>query len=158
MKKVTFDATARPDSRVVTAAIAAGCYVTYASVSLREAKGTDFEVELKKYDCVPELAVWNESDWDESRWAGEPSSDRLENILGIISNGAFPKDRATLTQGQLHQLRDAMILEAHSAASHDIFVTGDVKGFIKNGRREKLETLLGTRIMTAGELLSELAS
>lgn len=90
-KKVTFDTNAKPTDRVVEAAIAAGCYVTYASVSLREAGDTDFEVELKKYDRVPELAVWDESDWNEARWADEPSSERLENILNVISNGSFPK-------------------------------------------------------------------
>lgn len=156
-KKVTFDTNAKPTDPVVEATIAAGCYVTYASVSLREAGDTDFEVELKKYDRVPELAVWDESDWDEARWADEPSSERLENILNVISNGSFPKTRTHLTEGQLRQLRDAMILEAHCAAEHDIFVTSDAKGFVNDSHREKLQTLLGTRIMTPPEFLAELA-
>lgn len=157
-EKVTFDTNASPEDRVVIAAIDAGCYVTYVSVSHREARDTDFEVELKNYDRVPELAVWDESDWDEARWADEPSSARLENILDIISNSAFPKLRANLTEGQIRQLRDAMILEAHCAAEHDIFVTGDAKGFIKDGRREKLVALLHTRILTPQEFLAELAA
>jgi hypothetical protein len=39
------------------AAVAEGWGVAFASVSLREAKGTDFEEDLKKRDRVAELAV-----------------------------------------------------------------------------------------------------
>ena len=41
-----------------------------------------------------------------------------------------------------------MILEAHHRAGNQIFVTSDKKGFVNHGRRERLETLLGTQILT----------
>ena len=158
MKSVTFDSTAKPDDPLLLKAVTAGWHVAFASVSLREAQGTDFEVELKAHERVPELGVWDESSWDEARWADERSSERLEKILIIISNGSFPKNRAQLAHGHHHQLRDGMILEAHTAAGHDVFVTDDARAFIKNGRREKLEALLKTRILSASEFEAELGA
>jgi hypothetical protein len=150
---VTFDSTAKPDDRLIVKAIDAGWDVAFASVSVREADGTNFDVSL-----VPELGVWNESSWDDARWADEPSSERLERILAIVSNGSFPKNPSRLTDGQAHQLRDAMILEAHVAAQRQVFVTDDRKAFIKQGRREQLEALLQTRILTPPEFEAELAT
>jgi predicted nucleic acid-binding protein len=49
-----------------------------------------------------------------------------------------------------------MILEAHTAARRKLFVTGDAKAFILNGRREQLQGLLSTRIVTAAEFEAEL--
>ncbi|MDX1440021.1 MAG: hypothetical protein R3284_08975, partial [Rubricoccaceae bacterium] len=92
------------------------------------------------------------------RWADESSSDRLESILSIVSNDSFPEKRCSLTQGQLHQLRDAMILEAHVAAGREFFVTGDLKAFISGSRRRALEELLHTRILSPDEFRSELSS
>jgi hypothetical protein len=134
-------------------AIDAGWDVAFASVSVREADGTNFDVSL-----LPELGVWNESSWDDARWADEPSSERLERILAIVSNGSFPKNPGRLTDGQAQQLRDAMILEAHVAAQRQVFVTDDRKAFIKRGRREQLEALLQTRILTPPEFEAELAT
>lgn len=156
MKTVTFDSTAKPDDTVVLKAIATGWHVAYASVSLREAKGADFEVTLRNHEQVPEIAVWDESAWGEARWPDESSSERLEKILKLISNSGFPKSRTNLSQGLLHQLRDAMILEAHVAAGRSVFVTSDTKAFIRNGRRDQLQALLGTRILSTEEFLSEL--
>jgi hypothetical protein len=151
MQTVTFDSTTKPDEPIVLKAVDAGWHIAFVSVSLREAQGTDFEVSLRNHERVSELGVWNESSWNEARWADEPSSERLNRILAIVSNGSFPKTRSQLTEGQLHQLRDAMILEAHSAARRNVFVTADSKAFIKNGRREKLEALLRTRILNPAE-------
>lgn len=156
MKTVTFDSTTRPEDPEVLAAQAEGWDVAFVSVSLREAKGADFEEALRNQVRVPEIALWDESRWDEARWADELGRIRLEQILEVISNGGFPRDRSNLTKGQLHQLRDALILEAHSAAGRAVFVTGDLKGFIKNDRREQLEDLLKTRILTAAEFRAEL--
>jgi predicted nucleic acid-binding protein len=124
-------------------------------VSFREARGTNFESDLKMRPLTVEVGVWGESAWG-ARWADKLSSECLKRILNIISNGSFPKDRSGLTENQLHQLRDAMILEAHSAARTDVFVSADMKAFINHGRREKLERLLGTRILTPDEFLAEL--
>jgi len=156
MKTVTFDSTTKPNNPVVLAAVAGGWGVAFASVSLREAKGTDFEVDLKKHNCVAELAVWGESSWDKARWGDEVSSDQLEKILAIISSGSFPKNRSNLSKGQLHQLRDAMILEAHRADRRTLFVTGDATAFINNNRREQLQVLLTTRILSTSEFEAEL--
>jgi hypothetical protein len=154
---VTFDSTVNADETIVLKAKGAGWHVAFTSVSVREAHGSKFEVSLKARERVPELGVFDESSWDEARWADESSSERLERILAIVSNGSFPKRRAQLTKGQSHQLRDAMILEAHSAARRDVFVTADAKAFISNGRREKLEALLRTRILSPVEFELELA-
>ena len=158
MRTVTFDSTAKPGDSVVLKAVGAGWHVAFASVSMREARGADFEVALRAHDRVPEAGVWDESSWNEARFADEPSSERLEKILAIISNGSFPRKRSELNEGQLHQLRDAMILEAHSAAARTVFVTADMKGFIKHGRREELQALLATRILSPAEFESELGT
>lgn len=113
---------------------------------------------FRAYACVPELGVWDESSWDEARWADERSSECLEKILTIVSNGSFPKNRDHLSKGYVHQLRDAMILEAHSADKRMFFVTNDITAFIKHGRREKLEALLATRILTPAEFKAELGA
>lgn len=86
---------------------------------------------------------------------------RFEAILRIIGSASFPKPglRDGITPGQKRQLRDAMILEAHTREGRDILVSDDRKGFIgKDGEsRRKLEALCQTRIMTVDEFC-ELAS
>lgn len=149
---VTFDSTTKADEELVLRASVAGWHVAFTSVSVREARAVTFDVCL-----VPEVGEWDESSWDEARWADESSSERLESVLAIISNGSFPKDRSRLTEGQLHQLRDAMILEAHVAAKREFFVTDDRKAFLKERRRGRLEILLQTRILTSSEFAAELA-
>jgi hypothetical protein len=83
------------------------------------------------------------------------SSEILEQILHIIGNGSFPKPdcRHDLTNGQRRQFRDALILAAHGRKRRDIFVSDDRKAFVRHGRRERLEHLLRTRIMTSSEFL-----
>jgi hypothetical protein len=151
MRTLTFDTTTKPDEPLVLKAIEAGWDVAFASVSPREAAGKNFEVSL-----VPELGVWDESGWGDARWADGSSSECLERILAIVSNGSFPKNRNRLTDGQLHQLRDAMILEAHVAAQRQVFVTDDRKAFLKGGRREQIEALFQTRLRTSHEFAAEL--
>lgn len=129
MRTVTFDST-ETGPPIVLETVHAGWHVAFASVSLREAHGTDFEVSLRAHECVPELGIWGESYWGEARWTDEPSSERLDKILTIVSSGSFPKG-PPLSKGHVHQLRDAMILEAHSAAKRMVFVTNDITAFIK---------------------------
>ena len=157
MRTVTFDST-ETGRAIVLETVHAGWHVAFSSVSLREAHGTDFEVALRAYERVPELAVWDEGSWDEAHWGDEPSSERIDKILTIVSNGSFPKNRDHLSKGHVHQLRDAIILEAHSAAKRMVFVTNDTTAFIKYGRREKLEALLATRILTRAEFEAELGT
>jgi hypothetical protein len=79
--------------------------------------------------------------------------DVFETALAIISDGSFPKrgQRSEMTKGEQHQLRDAMTFEAHVRHRRHVFVTADAKGFVKDGRREKLEHLGRTRILTPDE-------
>ena len=156
MKTVTFDSTEKPTDSIVVTARECGWDVAFVTVTYREVENTDFYVDLKKFGKVSEIAVWDESKWDEARWANEISSNMLSHILSIISNGSFPKTRSQLTDGQLHQLRDAMILEAHANAQREVFVTGDIKAYIKNSRRENLQDLLNTRIVSSSEFELEL--
>ena len=139
------------------------------SVSARE---RDETAELR---TITETAVWGESRWGEAVWGGDPvgepfvigesplgvgvvvddaHADILESALSVISNGSFPPpgNRDDLSDGQRRQLRDAMIFEAHARAGRHVFVTNDRKGFINDGRRETLQALGRTRIVTPLEV------
>lgn len=153
---MTFDSNFEPWHSLVLAAKDAGWDIAFASVSSREAKGTSLEISLGDHEAVSELGVWEESFWDQARWADDTSSKRLANILKIIFNASFPNRMSDLTEGQSRQLRDAMILEAHCAAQRDIFVTLDGKAFINHERREKLEALFKTRVLNRAEFETEL--
>jgi hypothetical protein len=140
------------------------------TVSVRE-RGEPAQVVL---DAIPETMVWDESSWGEGVWGGpipelaiadesladeavsgpEGHIDVFEKALGIISNGSFPppRGREHLSDGQRRQLRDAMIYEAHVRHRRHVLVTEDVAGFIRDGRRQKLESLGQTRILTPDEL------
>ena len=126
--------------------------------------------------AIAEPLVWGESRWGEGAWgdsrtvrellildetpldvgvlAGLQDLTRFEAILKVISNGSFPPPgaRETLTEKQRRQLRDAMTLEAHARDRGDVFVTGDLRGFVRHGRREALEHLCSTRIVTSAEV------
>ncbi|MCP4958746.1 MAG: hypothetical protein GY925_05680 [Actinomycetia bacterium] len=109
-------------------------------------------------DPVPELFVWDESPWDCAVWGDEKDAELLEHALRIISNGSFPPHgrRDGLSEGHWHQLRDAMVFEAHVRSGNEFFATKDKKGFISNGKREALEQLGRTRIVEPGDLETEL--
>jgi len=133
-----------------------GWDVVIASVTERELGHGDTRLQVSGLGKVLEVAVWDESEWGNSVFGG--ADNYLEAIIQIISNGSFPKsgNRGQLTDGQRRQLRDAMILEAHAREGRQIFVTNDRRGFIDDGRRAKLQSLLKTRILTREELLKEL--
>lgn len=107
---------------------------------------------------LPELLVVDESRVGEAVLAGEEDAALFEAILEVISDRGFPPPggRDDLSAGQLHQLRDAMILEAHSRSERHVFVTTDLKGFVKHGRREKLQELCSTVIVTVDEFIDQL--
>jgi hypothetical protein len=156
MKTVTFDSTTQPGDDIVLMAINAGWDVAFTSVTFRENLDPEVKLALNNHHGLPELGVWGESSWGDARWADEAIGNRLEQLLGIISNGSFPKDRNNLTENELHQLRDAIVLEAHAAHGRIVFVSDDAKAFINQHRREKLETLFQTRILTTAEFQTEL--
>lgn len=157
MKTVTFDSTSKPNDALLSAAASAGWHISFTTVSLREAEGTDFEQLLRERHLSLEVLVFDESRWDESRWGDETSAIQLRAILRIISSGSFPTTWSTLTTGQLHQLRDAMALEAHVSAGRSVFVTADRRAFINNERRDALQQLLSTRILTPEEFCNHLS-
>jgi hypothetical protein len=156
VKTVTFDSTTQPGDAIVSFAEKAGWQVAFASVTYRENQDPAVKLALNNHETLPELAVWDESSWDQARWADEGSGTRLDQILAIISSRSFPKDRTNLTEKQQHQLRDAMVLEAHTAYEREVLVSDDLKAFINHQRREKLEALLHTRILTRLEFHGEL--
>jgi len=104
-----------------------------------------------------ETAAWSESHWGNATWGDPASSGCLEAVLAIISAGGFPPtgQRSSLTDGQRRQLRDAMIFCARVRAGRHIFVTNDVRGFVRGGRRAQLERDFRTRIMTRDEFRQE---
>jgi hypothetical protein len=109
---------------------------------------------------ILETLVLGESELGYAVLGSEEEPDLLEHILKIISNDSFPRpgSRDDLLPGPRRQLRDAMILLAHVREHREIFVTDDKKAFVRHGRREKLELLLSTSIMTSKEFLSFLAT
>ena len=150
MKTVTLDTNILAHSEeLLIAGRKHGFQFARITVTDREVKNSSFQANLQPLDKVPETAVWGESKWGKAVWASEESY--LEEILSIISNGSFPKIHHQLTSGQRRQLRDAMILEAHIREKRDIFVSNDERGFLRYGKREKLEAKFGTRIMSLAE-------
>jgi hypothetical protein len=155
--------------------------LAFTTVTRRETEGTSRSDTSADPDTVVETGVWNESEWNSFVW-GAPvyetavigewhlgsavlgsSSSPFEEILEVIGGGSFPPPgkRDGLSAGVRRQLRDAMILEAHWRDRRDVFVTEDVTGFIDHGRRDRLEALCRTRIMTVDQFcnsVSELAS
>jgi hypothetical protein len=123
------------------------------TVTEREARGVRAHVAITSLTIMPETAVWNEGEYNIGLYPGEEDAKCVESALAIISGRAFPPPgkRDNLSTGERNQLRDAMILCAHARERRDIFVTNDERGFIKEGRRDRLEAALGVRIMTLSE-------
>jgi hypothetical protein len=148
-----------------------GLEVEFAPTTVSGREWPERASRLRK--MVRESAVWGESQWGQAVWrgpvyeavvlgesfvgecvvVGEESASLVEEILEIIGNGSFPKpgDRDELTLGQRHQLRDAMILEAHVREGRDVLVSEDVTAYVRHGRRKRLEELCKTQIMTTDE-------
>jgi hypothetical protein len=131
---------------------------------------------------VKATGVWNESRWGDFVWGPSPpvfetlildespldvgvlgdddAASRFDAVLAIIGSGSFPRhsDREEISPAQRRQLRDAMILEAHSRDQRDVLVSNDEKAFIRHGRRERLELLCRTKIRTVDEFCAEISS
>ncbi len=155
MLRVTLDTGAVGPERKRIEAACAGHEVDLANTTVteRELEGTKIAPLSKP---ILETGVWGESRWDTFVWGGDEPV--LEMILDIIGDPFPPPgQRDDLKEGRLRQLRDAMILEAHVREKRDIFVTTDATGFVKHGRREKLEALCSTLIMTVDEFCHYIA-
>jgi hypothetical protein len=154
MTKVTLDTNVLPADDLIQAARPFECEFAVVTVTAREVEGTPYEIHLAPCTTINETSVWGESKWGEAKWGSDVSGDTLDEILRIVSNGSFPRPRTGLSDKQLRQLRDAMILEAHLRERRHIFVTGDTKAYVRHGRREKLAARFGVRIMLRQEFLS----
>ena len=123
------------------------------SVTTRELEGTDFTLLGQE---IVETGVWGESRWDQSLWGDEKTAALFEQILKVMSDGAFPRNRENLSKGHQRQLRDAMILAAHARSQGNIFVTNETQAFGTKDSisRRQLEQLCGTQIMNLNEFYS----
>ena len=155
MNTVTIDTNVLPAQDLIELAAERGFDVAVVSVTEREVGSRNIRLQVNGLGKLLELGIVDESEMD--NFVVGSTDDYLEYILQIISSGSFPKSgfRGQLTDSQHRQLRDAMILEAHAREKRDIFVTNDKKGFINNGRRDELQTVLKTRILTREEFLRE---
>jgi hypothetical protein len=129
--------------------------LTHISVTEREIEGTDFTLLGQ---CIMETGVWGESRWGQSLWGDTTTATLFEKILRTMSDGAFPRNRDNLSAGHQHQMRDAMILAAHTRSGGNIFVTNETKAFgTKDSlRRKQLEQLCTTQIMNLLDFYSYL--
>ena len=155
MKTVTLDTNSVDDARVVEAARLAGFAVVQTTVTDRELESSAVQTALPEGERLYEPFVLGESRLGFAVLGSESVATTFERLLRVISNGSFPAPnrRSSLSPGERRQLRDAMILSAHIREGRDIFVTNDVKGFIRGGRRELLEREFGMQVMTAVEFL-----
>lgn len=151
MRRITLDTNVLPNPELVQIATAAGHELRVTSVSVRELEGTSFAAHLPSSRPVPESAIWGESKWGQAVWAKQDSA--FEEILGILTNGSFPRSRQSLSAGERRQLRDAMVLEAHVREGREVFVTLDAAGFIKHGRREAIERRFAIEVLSPDEYI-----
>lgn len=150
----------------------ADAHAAVVTVTDRELGSSSFEVNIRDLDQIEESPVWGEGTWGSGTWGGGPdvsfigadgdtvTSNPMEDLLRVITSGSFPPPghRDRLSEGQRHQLRDAMILTAHLQHARDVFVTSDLKAYIKNDRREVLTQRFRCQIMLPGEAMAWLAS
>ena len=176
MPTLTLDTNCIDHADLRAKAAEVGAELAAFSVSRNETSGSSFSVHLKAVSVLPEQSVWKDGVWADGVWADrfwksgpdvaymrEDGShivgDPFEDVLSVISNRSFPPPdaRKTLSAGQRRQYRDAMILALHAQHRRDIFVSGDERAFIADGRRERLERMLGTRICTPVEAVALLS-
>ena len=150
---VTLD-TGAVDERVKNHAALLGYEVQVVTVTAREVEGTSFGVSVGEIRLVvSEVAHFGESRYGQAVF-GRPDMKRdVETALNIIASGSFPKDRAALTEPQKHQLRDAMILEAHVRSGAGLFVTSDKRAYVSHGKREAFQRELGVQVLLVPEFL-----
>ena len=157
MIKVTLDTDVLPADDLFEAARGLDCEFAVVSVTEREVEDTHFAAHVGPLSSVHETAVFGEARFGSAVFGSQQSDETLGEILRIISTGSFPQSRANLSKGQLHQLRDALILEAHIRKQRDIFITGDARAFLRHSKREELRAAFGVRILRRVEFLNACA-
>ncbi|MBW8038631.1 MAG: hypothetical protein FVQ85_01380 [Planctomycetes bacterium] len=157
MIKITIDTNILSKQKLLDLCKRMGFCVFVVTVTEREIDGTSFQDIVKKLDRILEIGVWGESSWGKFVWADDSEAKDLEKILGVISNKSFPVPgkRDNLSKGQRKQLRDAMVLLAHTRNKRDIFVSNDETAFIRYGRREQLEKMFKIKIMNENDFIKE---
>lgn len=158
MVRVTLDTNVFPADDLIAAVGGRGYALARVSVTDRELETSDLGIHNKSVQAVPETAVFGESRFGQAVFASPEGPDILEQALRVISNGSFPRDRSHLSEGELRQLRDAMILEAHIRSGADLFVTNDLRAFICGGRRAALEATLSVSILSRDEFVAQLSA
>jgi hypothetical protein len=151
---VTIDTNVLPATQLIELCNRLDYNLAVVTVTEREIGSIDLSVSIQPLRKIHEMALWDEGTWDNAIWGSSVDMDNMEKIISIISNSSIPRNRSNLSIGQWHIIRDALIFEAHIREKGDIFVSNDRKGYIKNGRREKLEMLSGTKIFTEEEFLN----
>ena len=157
MIKITLDTDVLAADDLIEAGGGLDCEFAVVSVTRREVDGTSFAVYMEPLGGIHETAVYGQAKFGSSVFGSQRSHKFLEKILRIISSGSFPESRDNLFVGQVHQLRDALILEAHLRKERDIVITGDARAFIRHGKREELYAAFGVRIFTRVEFLNACA-
>lgn len=142
-------------SKVERAARTLPMAVEFATISVSDRERGEHETKPKNIPTIPETAVIGESSWGEAVLGSENGSRVYEHIRAIISSGSYkpPDGDKHPHDGQWRQVRDAMALSDHVRERRDIFITTDARAFINHGRREQLEALCRTRIMTPAEFI-----
>lgn len=170
--KLTIDTTSVDDADLRDAADAAGAELAVFAVTRREVAGTRFAEHVRVISVLPEQSMFVDGlfvdgFWSERFWVSGPKvayrqrsglevvGDPFEEVLAVISSGSFPRPgmRIGLAEGQQHQFRDAMILSLHTQHRRDVFVSADRRAYFKHGKREALESMLGTRIRDPAEAI-----
>ncbi len=128
----------------------------YTTVTDRETEGWPSATTGSQ---VRESAVLGEWRAGVAAAGSEESGPMLEQVLQIFSSGGFPPLgsplREALSEGNHHHLLDAMILEAHVREGRDVLVTENTTEFITGDRREVLQQLCRTKILTVAEFCAE---
>lgn len=158
MRTVTIDTSILPADDLIGSVSSDEFSFSVVTVTEREL-GDWFNRNKPGIGRVLETAVWDHGTWDNAVWGGPTDATCLENVVSIIGEGSFPPPsaRSALTAGQRRQLLDAMIFCAHVREKRDIFVTNDQRGFIRKQRRENLERVYSTKVMTKEEFLAAFA-
>ena len=146
--RVTLDTNILPVDDLIAQVSADQFEFGVVSVTERELETAPALSAPERIDRIVESMVWGEGVWGGGLWGGPSDSHCLETVLGIVSDGGFPRpnQRMELSDGQRRQLRDAIIFCAHVRTQREIFVTDDARGFVRSGRREKLQNAFDTRI------------
>lgn len=155
-RSVTLDTNILPIDDLRDTAARLGIEMVVTTVTVHEL--CDDDERASGLGRAPEAFVLGESRLGAAVLPSEERGDRLERILAIIGNGSFPGigQRGHLTRGQQRQLRDAMAFDAHVASGRNAFVTNDLRAFVNHGRRDRLQGLGNTLILSRDEFEARL--